>query len=455
MKRLTTEVLHRSSDAIIVIRLEDGLVVDVNEAFFALTGYLGEELVGRDSDELLIWVTAVSRTQAGGGLRDLGSVSNLPVGFRTRAGELRVGHLSTLMIELDGRGHALCAVHDSRDPLPAERRSIVQYGLWRILGSGRSWLDMAQDALQTVGEGLRWELGVVWQVDPVVGALRCAHVWSSPLGCLEQLGTARRAMSFQPGEALLGRSWLSGETAWVPDVLAAPDVPRTRGDGHPTAHGWFAVPVAADGDVLGMLEFVSREIRQPDKSVLEIMNHFGSRLGRVAVGTVAAAPGANEAAMNGPGAADAGKVLELQRDPLAQSGSPALLRELATSIGRLNRLLEGVIDVDRPGRATAGPGPADAQVAVASGDAHARLRPPAGLTLKGVSERTGIPGATVRTWERRYSFIRPTRSASGYRLYGEEDVTRILQVKDLLEQGVRISEAMAAVRGTARQRPTG
>ena len=60
--------------------------------------------------------------------------------------------------------------------------------------------------------------------------------------------------------------------------------------------------------------------------------------------------------------------------------------------------------------------------------------------------------ATVRTWERRYQFLQPARSSSGYRIYGEEDLAKILEVKRLLEQGVRISEAMAAVR--ARTRPS-
>lgn len=71
------------------------------------------------------------------------------------------------------------------------------------------------------------------------------------------------------------------------------------------------------------------------------------------------------------------------------------------------------------------------------------------LTLTAVSRRTGIPAATLRTWERRYGFVRPVRSARGYRLYGEEEILRILQVKYLREQGVRISDAMAALAGTA------
>jgi MerR HTH family regulatory protein len=53
-------------------------------------------------------------------------------------------------------------------------------------------------------------------------------------------------------------------------------------------------------------------------------------------------------------------------------------------------------------------------------------RIPAGLTLKAVSRRTGIPAATLRTSERRYGFARPMRSANGYRLYGEEEIARVL-----------------------------
>lgn len=32
---------------------------------------------------------------------------------------------------------------------------------------------------------------------------------------------------------------------------------------------------------------------------------------------------------------------------------------------------------------------------------------PAGLALKAISSRTGVLAATLRTWERRYSFTRP------------------------------------------------
>jgi MerR HTH family regulatory protein len=116
----------------------------------------------------------------------------------------------------------------------------------------------------------------------------------------------------------------------------------------------------------------------------------------------------------------------MERQPVGgeAEGSPELLRELAANIGRLDWLLEGPAE-----RRDAGSLP-QASKPVAKGI-------PTGLTLKAVSKRTGIPAATLRTWERRHGFLRLVRSASGYRLYGEPEIAQILQVKYLLGEGVR------------------
>jgi DNA-binding transcriptional MerR regulator len=107
---------------------------------------------------------------------------------------------------------------------------------------------------------------------------------------------------------------------------------------------------------------------------------------------------------------------------------------------KLNRLLENAV------QSSAG-GPPAMSPSTPSGRAAVELPPPlpTGLTLKAVSRRTGIPAATLRTWEHRYGFLRPRRSANGYRLYGEEEIARIEQVKNLVRQGVRIGVAMKAV----------
>jgi PAS domain S-box-containing protein len=407
VERPFAQLLQQSSDAVFVVRLEDGLIVDVNEALFAMTGHRGEDLVGRRSHELLIWATVADQLETASGLGGLGSISEAAAGFRTRAGELRMADLSVLVVSLAGDRHAVCTLRAGRDPTGVERRTVVQLELRRILRGGGSWLQMAAAGVQALGECLRWELGAVWRVDHEPDALRLAQLWCAPLGCPQQLASASAELSFRAGQGLLGRVWLTGEAAWVPDALADPELMGERGGAGASVHGWVAVPVPGDDQVLGVLELVSRAVRQRDRETMEILRRFVSMLDKVARG---GAPADLDM--------DAVAGLELQRDPLQ-------LRELARSVGRLSRLLEGIVGADKP----------EPQAMAA----------PAGLTLKAVSERTGIPAATVRTWERRYRFLQPTRSSSGYRLYGEQDIARILEIKHLLEQGVRISEAMAAV----------
>jgi MerR HTH family regulatory protein len=117
----------------------------------------------------------------------------------------------------------------------------------------------------------------------------------------------------------------------------------------------------------------------------------------------------------------------LERNPaqVLDATSSMPLHELVCRVGVLNHLLQRVVE---PLPIPSAPAP-----------------PLTGLTLQAVSWRTGIPAATLQTWERSYGFVRPPRSASGYRLYGQEELRAILHVKRRGQQGVGTSQAMATV----------
>ena len=57
------------------------------------------------------------------------------------------------------------------------------------------------------------------------------------------------------------------------------------------------------------------------------------------------------------------------------------------------------------------------------------------LPIRAVVARTGLNPDTIRAWERRYGAIEPDRSAGGTRQFSEEDVTRLLCLKELRERG--------------------
>ncbi len=63
--------------------------------------------------------------------------------------------------------------------------------------------------------------------------------------------------------------------------------------------------------------------------------------------------------------------------------------------------------------------------------------------MKAVTQRTGIPAATLRAWERRYHALAPERSEGNYRLYSERDVAILRWLQTQLDAGLSISRAVA------------
>lgn len=63
------------------------------------------------------------------------------------------------------------------------------------------------------------------------------------------------------------------------------------------------------------------------------------------------------------------------------------------------------------------------------------------FTAGEVEQRTGVPATTLRQWERRYGLPNPQRSASGYRLYSQNDLAVVEFFKTRIAQGVSVSRA--------------
>ncbi len=70
-----------------------------------------------------------------------------------------------------------------------------------------------------------------------------------------------------------------------------------------------------------------------------------------------------------------------------------------------------------------------------------------------VSRMTDIPEATLRVWERRYDFPRSARTASGHRLYSQQEVLRLQWVKARIDEGMQISQSLRALQRVEEHEP--
>jgi MerR family transcriptional regulator, light-induced transcriptional regulator len=71
-------------------------------------------------------------------------------------------------------------------------------------------------------------------------------------------------------------------------------------------------------------------------------------------------------------------------------------------------------------------------------------------TIKTVCTQTGIRAVTLRAWERRHELLTPHRSENRYRLYSERDVAILRWIKNRVDSGISISNAVTELRSIMR-----
>jgi PAS domain S-box-containing protein len=150
----------------------------------------------------------------------------------------------------------------------------------RALAESASLAEAAPRVLQAMCEALSWDYGALWNVDPAPGVLRCVETWHLPTIIVPEFEALSRRTVFTRGEGLPGRVWATGEPAWIPDMAGDAAFPRAASARQENLHGAFALPILARHQVVGVMEFFSREIREPDEGLLRMLAQVGAHIGQ-------------------------------------------------------------------------------------------------------------------------------------------------------------------------------
>ncbi|HYO92484.1 MAG TPA: PAS domain S-box protein, partial [Pyrinomonadaceae bacterium] len=162
----------------------------------------------------------------------------------------------------------------------AELRLETQYAITRALADSDTLSEAAPRLLEAVCSSLGWTLGALWRVDEESGTLRCVEIWHVPGLEVPEFEETSRQRTFAKGEGLPGKVWESGKPAWITDIVANGNFPRSALAKGAGLHAAFAFPVLLANEVLGVLDFFSPEVREPDKDLLQMMETVGSQIGQ-------------------------------------------------------------------------------------------------------------------------------------------------------------------------------
>jgi PAS domain S-box-containing protein len=197
-------------------------------------------------------------------------------------GEVRIVHSQgDVLRDESGRPRRMFGtVQDITERKRAEQRLLAQHTVTQTLAEAAALEEAAPHSLQAVCECLDWDLGVLWSLDRQAGVLRCVEIWHKASVAAPHFAATSRASTFLPGVGLPGRVWASRAPAYIPDVVQDTNFPRALIAAREGLHAACGFPILLGGDVLGVMEFFSQEIRQPDQDLLYTMATIGSQIGQ-------------------------------------------------------------------------------------------------------------------------------------------------------------------------------
>jgi PAS domain S-box-containing protein len=288
IESVISPILETVLDAVVAMD-RDGIIRAWNTRAQAIFGWSAAEAIGQNLGELIVPPSlreahhrGLRRFNTEGVARVLDQRLEL-TGLRRDGSEVPV-ELSITMVSREGRDVFVGFIRDISERKQAEaqldfqlRESRLMLELSDFAGRDEGFDQVLVATLDAICELAEWPVGHAFLVDEDQRTLQSA-LWSSKARSkAPALVKATREIEFKRGVGLPGRVLDTGKPLWVSDINNDDNFLR-RGLGFESAFGF---PVQSGGRCIAVLEFFSRDLRQPQEHLLLSARAIGAQIGRV------------------------------------------------------------------------------------------------------------------------------------------------------------------------------
>ena len=257
----------------------DGLILRVNEAELDMLGYTREEYEGRHIAEFHVDQDVIEDILRRLALGEV--IHDREARLRCKDGSIKYVHINSSVYWEHGRFiHTRCFTRDITGRKRTENRLALQYAVTQILSECADLNECAKQILRTACESLDWELGAFWHVDREAQVLRSVEICYGTSVMRPEFDNLTQTIAFEQGTGLPGRIWASGKPEWISDLVADPNFLRAGAAAREKLHAGFGFPIKLGNQVLGVIEFFSSEVREPDEELLKMVAGIGGQIGQ-------------------------------------------------------------------------------------------------------------------------------------------------------------------------------
>lgn len=261
----------------------DGRTNFVNRRMVDMLGYAEDELLGRPPLDFLAEDDRSRDEETFAKVRD-GARGQYEFTLQRKDGvQVYVIVSASPLYEDDGGfSGSLGLVADITERKLAERRLSVEHAVASVIAESPEKDEALVRILRSIGRGLGWDAAAFWEVRGDGEALICRQFWKVRPE-LAEFEEVNRSLTLQRGNSLPGKVWLEDQPLWLADVrqlVDLPDYPRAEVTHRCGLQSAFGYPVTVGNRLLGVMEFLSGRISEPDVQLLQTMGVIGGQIGQ-------------------------------------------------------------------------------------------------------------------------------------------------------------------------------
>ena len=161
-----------------------------------------------------------------------------------------------------------------------EKAKTILKDVKNILDRENSLSVIAPKVLKIICMARDWYFGEMWLVDDEENILRSISIWdNSEWNLATEFDTKSQRIIFRPGVTFPGEIWKRGQLLWVED-LDTIDLVRAKEAAQAGFHSAVGIPIFMNKKIIGVLDFFSHDIKQPDDILTNMLESICNQLGQ-------------------------------------------------------------------------------------------------------------------------------------------------------------------------------